>query len=225
MFGTLYGFPPTGVPQSLRSDPVYSLLRSEPMPAVGTGVPVSNGLPALLLGHGATEQLLGRSLKPLDTQLDERTWWAYSPQEDAAYFIRQVEAFLKVVPKVLRTGIAWRGLDPLVHGPATADGLWAVLTPAPGSDWLVFEHRLGWSWWNSAEPGVVSGIGADAYHAHCGVRRADIRAWLRSRARYYVVDNQPKRVTTWFISRFGYDAADVVRLAPWLMHLQQLGPI
>lgn len=225
MFGTLYGFPAAGVPQSLRVHPVYPLLRSLPMPAPGTGLPLTNGLPCLLLGHAATEALLGRALRPLDNQLNERTWWAYAPQEDPAYFVRQVEAFLLVVPAALRLGVAWRGLDPLVHGPATAAGFWAALTPTPGSDWVVFEHRFGWSWWNPAEPGVVSGFSADAYQAQCGISRAEVRAWLQARAGRYVVDNQPKRVTDWFTTRFDYDVADVVRLAPWLMHLQHASPI
>lgn len=226
MFGTVFGLPPRAqVAQSLRAHPVYALLDARPWPAEGEALPAPDGRPRLLIGRASTQRLLGRSFGPLETRVDPVTWWAYTPEEDATYFIRQFEDFLRQVPPALLEVVSWRGLDPLVHGPATGADLWRALTPAPGMGWQVFEHAKGWSWWDPAYPGQVSGLHADTYFAHCGITRVELASWLRARASRYVVDGRPSRVSLWFMTRFGYGFTDVVRVAPWLMHLKGATPI
>jgi hypothetical protein len=219
MFGKIYGLgPQVQVPQALRAHPAYPLLSHQPWPA--SYEPVTDGLPRLFIGREATQLLVGRHLAPLETRLDEHTWWAFSPQEDVTYFIRQLEAFLRAVPPALLTSVSWCGLDPLVRGPYTATELWPRLLPTQAGKWTVLEHDKGWNWWDPATPGQVQGLLADAYYAHCGVPRAELREWLQRGAAYYVRDSREHPVILWFENRFGYSKSDALRVAPWLMHLK-----
>lgn len=219
MFGTVYGLPSGQlVPQSLRSHPVYPLLQQAEWP--GSYAPSLEGLPRLYVGRARVEALTGRKFGPLDTRIDERSWWAFSPEEDLGYFIRHLEAFLGAVPNTLLTGVTFNGLDPVIAGPFTAEALWAQLLPGPAGKWVVLEHRFGWNWWDPATPGVVWGLQADAYYAHLGLARAKLREWFQASACEYVRDSRQRPVTEWFRNRFGYSLSDALRVAPWLMHLK-----
>lgn len=218
MFGTIYGLPARlQVPQSLRVHPVFPLLRQLPWPDT---VPLPDGLPRLYIGRGRTQELTGRKLAPLETRLDELSWWGFSPEEDVSYYIRQLEAFLDLVPKALLTTTSWQGLDPLIHGPYTAEALWPALLPGPAGKWTILEHERGWNWWDPAHPDRVSGLQADPYYAHCGIARTELRKWLQESAAQYLREDREHPVTSWFESRFGYSHSEALRMAPWLMHLK-----
>ncbi len=221
MFATVVNLAePGNLVQSLRSHPVFPLVEWR----MGVTEPLlGERLPLLYVGHAATEVLLGQKLGAVQNQLDERTWWAYSPAESPMYFLRQFEAFLHEVPHALQQCVSWRYLDPLIHGPYEASTLVAYLQAMPEA-LTVFEHRFGWCWWSPGEPGVVTGIGADMYYAHTGLTRPQLRVVLQAAAAkpggQYVEDGPEARISAWFRSRFNYSSVDIVRMVPWLMAMK-----
>jgi hypothetical protein len=221
MFGLVYGLDTRQVPQSLRVHPVFALLHQLPFPEQP---PVPTALPTLYIGRRATESLLQTHFRALEDELDSHTWWAYSPDEDITYFIRQFERFLAQVPRTLLSAVSFQGLDPLVMGPATAVDLRARLR-APAPTWYVLEHGSGWSWWDPAQPAVVSGLSADAYYAHCNLSREQLRAQFTASAAHYVRDGEKGKPLLWLETRFDYTRTEAIRMVPFFMYLKQGDPI
>lgn len=211
---------PGSLVQSLRAHPVFPLI--EWVPSVSVPIPAETR-PVLYVGHAQTQQLLGRKLAALENQLDERTWWAYSPAESPMHFLRQFEAFLLAVPKVLLTCVSWQSLDPLIHGPFDRAGLQAYVQGL-GPKLTVFEHRFGFCWWSADHPRLVSGLGADGYYTHAGIARRELREWFRlaaeARQGQLVEDGPDARVSSWFKANFHYTLVDIVRILPWLIAMK-----